>query len=152
GRGSRVVRGRDVDLARRVKRGLQVVGRKLGVEVVQRRDLTGAETEGDRSRRAAAGGSDRQRLAGQAVTDCRQAKLGERRAGERQTGAAGGDADRAGGDRRGAARRGVDGGEQVRHGVANTDAGAGAGGARREGEGGAVDDQRVGRGEAGGEV
>ena len=92
-RGSRVVRGDDVDLAGRgVDRGLQVVGCQLRVEVVQGRDLAGAQTEGDAGRRAAAGRSDGQRLAGETVTDSREAELGQRRAGQREAGGAAGDA------------------------------------------------------------
>src|SRR6185312_9536411 len=152
-RGSRVVRGDDVDLAGRgVDRGLQVVGRQLRIEIVQGRNLTGAQTEGDAGRRAATRRGNGQRLARETVTDRSEAELGQRRTGQGQAGSAARNGDRAARDRRRDAGRGVDRRKQVSDVVADADAGARARGAGNEGEGGAVDDQRVGGGDRGGEV
>src|SRR6185312_4747578 len=152
-RGSRVVRGDDVDLAGRgVDRGLQVVGRQLRIEIVQGRNLTGAQTEGDAGCRAATRRGNGQRLARETVTDRSEAELGQRRTGQGQAGRAARDGDRATRDRRRDAGRSVDRREQVSDVVTDADAGARARGAGNEGEGGAVDDQRVGGGDRGGEV
>src|SRR6185312_6088175 len=150
-RGSRVVRGDDVDLAGRgVDRGLQVVGRQLRIEIVQGRNLTGAQTEGDAGCRAATRRGNGQRLARETVTDRSEAELGQRRTGQGQAGSAARNGDRAARDRRRDAGRGVDRRKQVSDVVADADAGARARGAGNEGEGGAVDDQRVGGGDRGG--
>src|SRR5262249_61936224 len=85
GRGRRIVGGHDVDLTIG-DGGLQIVRRQRRVELVERRDLVGAETEGDAGRGAATGRIDGQRLAVQAVTLLGQAELAERAARARQPG------------------------------------------------------------------
>ena len=150
----RIVGGEMLICRRRVDAGLQVIGRQRRVELVQRRNLAGAGAEGDARLRAAAGGADRSafdRRARQAVTE-RQAELGQGVPEIVRLIALPVDGDR----RR---RRpmpwspvgGIDGREQVGDVVADADVGAAAGRAGGEGEGGAVDDQRVAGGQAAGE-
>src|SRR6185437_1264444 len=106
----------------------------------------------DAGRRAATRRGDGQRLARETVTDRSEAELGQRRTGQGQAGSAARDGDRAARDRRGDAGRGIDRREQVSDVVTDADAGARARGAGDEGEGDAVDDQRIGGGNRGGEV
>src|SRR6185437_14356500 len=83
-RGSRVVRGDDVDMAGGVDAGLQIVWRQRRVELVQIGNLICAKAECEGCRRAAAGRGDGQRLAGQAVALRGEAELGQDRAGKGQ--------------------------------------------------------------------
>src|SRR6185295_18854237 len=89
---------------------------------------------------------------GQAVALRAETELGQHRAGKGQAEGTAVEVDRAGRERRGDAGGRVDRREQVRHFIADADAGARARGAGHEGEGDAVDDQRVAGGDGGGEV